>query len=98
MDQPKQPIKYYYLHHPTVKSVVTVATLVSNNKVNLGFAFCSPKDTFVKAIGRSIALGRLQSKKGMIRPESFTGKSFNAIVKAWDYTKKPQIWEKIKIT
>jgi len=93
MIQIKNPLRFHYIKHPKVKSTATVATLVKDKNVIVAFAFCSPKDQFCKAIGRSIAEGRLAKSHLMV---PFNERSFNAIADAWESQtiKKPKIWSK----
>ena len=109
----KNPIKFYYVRRDSNKvgkaghcGVMTIATKVKDSMVAFGFSFCSPKDQFVKSLGRKIALGLLESHPIVT---SFTGNSANDIARVWkehntwDYNRMkngekvciiPQIWRK----
>lgn len=68
-------IRYYYFGRTekgNVNGIVTCATSLNGNKVHVGFAFCSPKDTFKKDMGRRIAAGRLVSNPVIL---TFSGHS-----------------------
>jgi hypothetical protein len=77
--------------------IVAVAAEVDydTKKVGLAFAFCSPKDQFVKTKARAMAAGRLKSS--MYRHDTeYTGKLIVDVLRAFNLeiepTKKPQIW------
>lgn len=77
--------------------VMTVVTKVSTDdkSVDVGFAFCSPKDRFCKRTGRDLARKRMETNPLRTR---FTGHSADDIVRLFNKNKfatelKPQIWK-----
>jgi hypothetical protein len=92
------------------EGVMTVATEVQDdNTLRVGVAFCSPADKFVKAIGRTKAVGRMKSRSAEIIP--FSGHSSDDIVDLInnhdefhtttgnldDVVEKPHIWMNRKL-
>jgi hypothetical protein len=84
----KNTLKFYHVRRESKKigkaghcGVMTVATQVKGENVDLGFAFCSPNDNFEKALGRKIATGQLLKKPVTTQ---FTGNSANDIVFMWN--------------
>lgn len=53
-----------FSHIPLGKGRATLAIQVEGDNLEIGVAFCSPKDQFSKAKGRMIAEGRLKAKHG----------------------------------
>ena len=47
---------------PMTKGGITLAYTLLENRALLGAAFCCPRDSYAKSIGRSIAQGRLESQ------------------------------------
>lgn len=58
---------------PNLKSKVTIASQLVDDELHVAFAFCNPKDTFLKKIGRAVAIGRLE--KGNFYHTKSTGNS-----------------------
>ena len=93
---------YYFGRKPGLSDtkhngIVAVAAEVDydTRKVGLAFAFCSPKDQFVKTKARAMAAGRIKSKAYRHETE-YTGKLINDVLRAFNLevepTAKPQIW------
>jgi len=90
----KKLIKIHRIKHPTKNSVVTFASMVDNNKVQIGYSFSSLKDRFCKAEGRRWALDRM-----FVSPviDDFTGHSSASIARVWEQIKKPSIWKRVLV-
>jgi hypothetical protein len=106
--------KYFYFRrskqsqrHP---GAVTVAAQLDEaaKKLHLAFSFCSPKDQFVRKIGRNYADDRLTLGLGNVqlhtipnywyRTTEFTGKPLADILRVFNFEvrpeDKPRIWQK----
>jgi len=71
----KNRVKIYYIKNPK-NGVITAATQVMDDgSLHVGVAYCSPKDRFVKARGRKIAIGRLLTDSDYHYQTDFTGHS-----------------------
>jgi len=80
-------VRYVYLRRQHTSrnhgGVVTcAATLIDPNTLNVGFSFCSPKDEFVKKVGRNKAAGRMLSHHASTVP--FHGNTYRDIVNFWN--------------
>lgn len=92
----KNKTKVFHVRHPKEKAVMTVAARVNEDEdvVRFGFAFCSPKDNFSKKVGRTKALGRVDSAGATWT--DFNGHSADALCRIWNngfFSNKPQIWK-----
>ncbi len=81
------------------KRAMTIATEVSldGEYLKFGFAFCSKKDQFNKKLGRSIAMGRMNTSP---RQVAFSGHSANDIINIFNdscVVNKPSLWRKGKL-
>ena len=94
----KNKVKIFHVRDE--KRAMTVAAEVNDreNEVTMGFAFCNDKDNFNKKIGRTKAIGRMNSQAGIIT--KFTGHSADDIARVFNemdtctmlYAIKPQRW------
>lgn len=93
----KNPIKMMYVRDG-VASPATIATEVVENtdgsrELKIAFAFCKTKiENFVKANGRTVALGRL-NKQGCYFVTNFTGRSEDDVRRWFNYEISPKLIE-----
>ena len=73
----KNRIKIYYIgkSNPENGTITAATQVMDNGSLHIGVAYCSPKDKFVKALGRKIALGRLMNICEYHYETHFTGHS-----------------------
>ena len=76
--------------------VMTVSTKVDGGLLDVGFAFCSPKDRFCRKTGRMKATYRRDSKVASYHG-NFDGHSADTVAEIFNTCmnkrKKPQIWQ-----
>jgi hypothetical protein len=99
---PKNNVKFFHLsalmqdgqvHRITFATVIVPET----QDVLVGAAFCSPKDTFTRKMGRQIALGRAIKNGKKFGDEKFTGCTASNLVNVWNKLNKPQIWKNLTL-
>jgi len=77
--------------------VATIASMVrSDNQVQIGVSFCSPRDRFDKRLGRAFALEKMAKIETSV-VSNFTGHSSDTIANVWDVIEKPSFWKNTKI-
>jgi hypothetical protein len=90
-----QLVRFTYLRQNKTNhnhgGVVIAASIKDGNTLKVGFAFCSPKDIFIRKVGRNKANGRLNGNSPICIP--FIKNTFTSVVKYWNessYIEKPQ--------
>lgn len=71
-----------YIHDYIGNGRFTLAIKVNEGKVNVGVAFCAPKDQFTRKRGRTIAMGRIEKESAYCF--SFTRNEDPLKKQAWD--------------
>lgn len=104
----KNPVRVYYIGKRDGEKhdcILTAATEVQDNgTLRIGLSFCSRKDRFQKSIGRTKALGRMNSNSAHV--VMFSGNSAddvaelvnsNNIFHGKETVIKPNVWQHRKI-
>lgn len=80
--KPEDKLRVYYIGKREGidhEQVMTVAAEVQDdNTLRVGIVFCSPKDIFVRSIGKTKAIGRMRSKSAETIP--FSGRTVDDII------------------
>ena len=84
-------VKIYHVKDENGDTVSTVATMImpdNRAKLQVGFAFVSPKDKFERKMGRMVALDRMVNDQKSYTT-TFSGHSSTDIQKIWPDVEKP---------